>query len=481
MVTMISHEQHDATSFSLRRQVLLTARNPIPIIWLCVIIIASQIALFCFWPIRNDLVKIIGFFQTNSDRASITSLSDNSAYKQYFPDFSSQQALNLSTQRLQQAINNQPRQAFPPDSITPTRGRTTRPDIGQKSFVLIDSTPDTICMPVTNSENSICFNILSNAFFSGSGVAIDVDNATVYELGGGCCMQDWKRLINTKVRLGAFGKSSYRLYHDRVILVLCQHHGTTYHHVLFEVMPRFMLSWPLLTADKRILVAIDTSDVTMSLLTHLGLERERIIQVDRNDTANWYGAGLLVYPPIVLGNEHNFALTRGLQVQAVAEVLRGSVVRHNSNTKSENTKKKVVLMERALTRGRHGDCRESRCVKNFKELHAALRSRLGDLDFHVYGPRETLSSTVSLFSSADVVIGIHGAGFQNLSFCKPNTTVIHIGFGNHYKWLADIMSTNYHAIIVDGLQRGSKNVVLDVPKVVDQIVSILNETDGSSS
>ena len=43
--------------------------------------------------------------------------------------------------------------------------------------------------------------------------------------------------------------------------------------------------------------------------------------------------------------------------------------------------------------------------------------KLADLHFN---------DQVLTFNSADIIVGLHGAGFANLPFCKPNTKVVEL-------------------------------------------------------
>ena len=43
--------------------------------------------------------------------------------------------------------------------------------------------------------------------------------------------------------------------------------------------------------------------------------------------------------------------------------------------------------------------------------------KLGDL---------TLKKQIKIFKNADTIIGLHGGGFANLVFCKPNTKIIEL-------------------------------------------------------
>jgi len=57
---------------------------------------------------------------------------------------------------------------------------------------------------------------------------------------------------------------------------------------------------------------------------------------------------------------------------------------------------------------------------------------------------------VQYFNNADYIIGLHGAGFANLSFCKNNTKVIEFKMpkiGKMYENIANKNNLQYNSII----------------------------------
>ena len=62
---------------------------------------------------------------------------------------------------------------------------------------------------------------------------------------------------------------------------------------------------------------------------------------------------------------------------------------------------------------------------------------------------------VNLFYNAKCIIGLHGAGFANLAFCKPGTKVIEMRGSNAgfmYENLAKKNDLNYHSVIIEAKQ-----------------------------
>ena len=88
-----------------------------------------------------------------------------------------------------------------------------------------------------------------------------------------------------------------------------------------------------------------------------------------------------------------------------------------------------------------------RSINNEKEVKDYLLKH----DFSIVKLHKThFSEQVSLFNNAEYVVGLHGAGFANISFCKPGTKIIEIKSptsGDVIKNLAKKNSLNYKSIV----------------------------------
>ncbi len=61
----------------------------------------------------------------------------------------------------------------------------------------------------------------------------------------------------------------------------------------------------------------------------------------------------------------------------------------------------------------------------------------------------SLKNQIQTFKNAEVIVGLHGAGFSNLIFCRPNTNIIELkpaGAGLMYANLAEKCKLNYKVI-----------------------------------
>jgi capsular polysaccharide biosynthesis protein len=101
-------------------------------------------------------------------------------------------------------------------------------------------------------------------------------------------------------------------------------------------------------------------------------------------------------------------------------------------------------------------------IKNSLSKKGFSIIRLSDLSF---------TDQVNLFNNASKIVGLHGAGFANLTFCKPNTTVIElkaVSAGFMYSNLSKKLNLDYRDISLktenfhNNDQQGSINVPLSL-------------------
>ena len=147
------------------------------------------------------------------------------------------------------------------------------------------------------------------------------------------------------------------------------------------------------------------------------------------------------HPVVVTGNS-----TRDIQ-----NIPRWIMLWLNSNfcdqkvTKNKKIKNKIYLERDFATLENIPE----RSVSNENEVKSYLLKkdfvpvRLGEIMF---------SEQVDLFHNADYIIGLHGAGFANLAFCKPGTKVIEFRSstsGQLYENIAKKNNLNYNPIIAE--------------------------------
>ncbi len=116
-----------------------------------------------------------------------------------------------------------------------------------------------------------------------------------------------------------------------------------------------------------------------------------------------------------------------------------------------NSKEKKFFIDRSESRYNH--CK----LTNNNEIIATLKKK--GFKSHQVG-KLSLEKQISLFNSAKVIIGPHGAAFTNLIFCKVGTKVIEIIPKNrpdNYKIISKINKLNYKKIITPLIKKKNIN------------------------
>ncbi|MDC1476037.1 glycosyltransferase family 61 protein [Pelagibacteraceae bacterium] len=152
----------------------------------------------------------------------------------------------------------------------------------------------------------------------------------------------------------------------------------------------------------------------------------------------------------------------------IIEWLKSSFINQNIITNKNNKRK--IYIDRADASSGHST---ERLIVNENEIKKYLLDnnfssvRLGDMDF---------IKQVELFYNAETVVGLHGAGFANLSFCKPGTKVIEFRSstaGIMYENLAIKNNLNYSSIISKTVDDNYLNQQGHIQVPINNLIKIL--------
>jgi len=142
------------------------------------------------------------------------------------------------------------------------------------------------------------------------------------------------------------------------------------------------------------------------------------------------------------------------------------------------------LVRRELTRGRPAVQRDAliviqrtgaaRSTANHKTLVDGLRAAFpGRKIVEFASPAKNLAEDIDLFRSAVAVVGVHGAGLNNMMFCDVGTTVVEVCYYQNcpefYSWMALSLGLDY------GISMGDGSYVGPVTAKVDSVVDVLRE------
>jgi capsular polysaccharide biosynthesis protein len=102
----------------------------------------------------------------------------------------------------------------------------------------------------------------------------------------------------------------------------------------------------------------------------------------------------------------------------ISEWLKKKFIKKNINKKANFSKKIYIDRSDSIS-----NVKDLRSITNEEQVKQFLLQdgfkiiKLGDLHF---------KDQVLTFNNADIIVGLHGAGFANLPFCKPNTKVVEL-------------------------------------------------------
>ncbi|OSX70575.1 hypothetical protein BU14_0717s0002 [Porphyra umbilicalis] len=216
-----------------------------------------------------------------------------------------------------------------------------------------------------------------------------------------------------------------------LVVHLGQHHGATFYHVFTELLPRLLSVWPLLTAYPEATLLLPSSSVTRSVATALGVA-DRLAPAPA--PGSWLPATAIVAPPPVQ-QVRPAGVYPPCAAAAVASFLRAALAAPAGVPAAATppaaagapaaaaAPRTLLWISRSASQAADDDagtphCTGKRCVANERAAVAALGAALGDgWAVTVFPHNGGLAGAVAAFGARpDVVVGVHGAGWQNLVF-----------------------------------------------------------------
>lgn len=325
----------------------------------------------------------------------------------------------------------------------------------------------------------------------------------LYEITGGCC--DKNREIYAKpgqnrvlsdVNLGTVPRHDHGFY-------VGQFHGSTFYHVMHEVLPRIFSFWKtLLLLPPSTSLVVSGTGTTKEVLRVIGFPQSRILPMGTAAKYRYFKK-LWVAAPFIQDSGYSkahFEMTvpRILRDAVEYESMNSTVdsaqeallTEHDESSDTDQTLPVLVLIARAQSRSvskrtHRPTCTGRRCIANFESLKKALVEEFrGLLQVKVFsGGPDVFERGLLLFSNATIVVGAHGAGFQNLVFMKPNQSYC-IHFGGSGMWrlyaqLATKFQVDFRNIWTEGLLYDTVNVhvnekaaLIEVWRIVERLPEV---------
>jgi capsular polysaccharide biosynthesis protein len=233
---------------------------------------------------------------------------------------------------------------------------------------------------------------------------------------------DNSRLINGDVKENIiFTKGTPRLQKKikgKVLSLLTGGAGNdNYWHWLFDVLPRINICENITELDKIdfFLLPDNKRKFQIETLEILGIPQRK--QISSVNFRHIISKELYVTShPVLLTND----ATNDVQNTPlwISEWLKKKFIKKNINEKVNFSKKIYIARSDSIS-----NIKDLRSITNEEKVKQFLLQdgfkiiKLGDLHF---------KDQVLTFNNADIIVGLHGAGFANLAFCKSNTKIIEL-------------------------------------------------------
>jgi capsular polysaccharide biosynthesis protein len=213
--------------------------------------------------------------------------------------------------------------------------------------------------------------------------------------------------------------------------------NNNYWHWLFDVLPRVFLYEKFYALKKldKILVPNLREKFQLETLLNLGIKNKRII--DAND-----------YRHIIANELYATSHPNISNIERVPYWIIASLRDHFIKKKIQTNKFDKIYIDRGDSKS---NLKNFRKIINEKEIINFLISK----EFKIIKLSEfSFLEQVSIFNNAKHIIGLHGAGFANLVFCKKNTNILEIKpkkAGNIIKNLSADTNLRYSSIDLNPL------------------------------
>jgi capsular polysaccharide biosynthesis protein len=233
-------------------------------------------------------------------------------------------------------------------------------------------------------------------------------------------------------------------YQKAVVSLLWDHDYQDYHHFLVETIPRILdLKEEINKRDLKVLWRFDTRKqiFVIPTLKALGFDPLNFITASKDSLI----ATEIAYLPLWAPKDPDVGDTEVPYRMPRANLLatRRAFLPVFPAPEKRQT---VVHLSRAGFKQRD--------MKNERGFVDLLRKNFGDNVVTFIAEKSTLAATLSVFSHAAVIVGVHGGAFSNLIFCGEGTKVLELMPEDHpkmfYYHLSTALVLEYHLMLVKG-------------------------------
>ena len=231
----------------------------------------------------------------------------------------------------------------------------------------------------------------------------------------------------------------------------------SYHHWLWDDLPRLMTALPHLPSDTQFLIPEKPKDYHIEALGALGIEQSRLVEhsaeVETKSENLWFASPL---------GHSEWAAT----APEIASKLRERF-RKYADSNSVGERKIYISRQKA---------RQRRFV-NENELIPIIKEQGFEM---VFAEDLNFREQAKLFGQASCILGVHGAGLTNMLFAKTESKVFEIQVDDpncsraHYWMMASILGHKYNCVVGESIQNPSKNDDPDCHLDPESITSLLS-------
>ena len=256
-------------------------------------------------------------------------------------------------------------------------------------------------------------------------------------------------------------------YNGRVLSLLQGASGNNYSHWILEMLPKIRMYSEHYSLDDLNYVYIPKiNSFQKETLSVFGINEKQLIDSEKFrhieakelivvDHPYYYGGSII---------EQNKYLPKWT-IEWLRETYLNCQKKFNAN--------KRVFIDRSDSKYKHNQIINKIEVSNYLKSNNFTSYRLKELSFF---------EKIYLFKNADIILGVHGAGFANLAFCKPKTKVLEIrpySYSNSiYEKISIINDLNHHLIQIESLKDNKKtngDIYISLENLNNTLKEMLNK------
>jgi len=228
---------------------------------------------------------------------------------------------------------------------------------------------------------------------------------------------------------------------------------TNYFHWLFEILPKLEILNSIENLNDIDYFLLPSTKMNHHIETFKLLDISKKRLLDSNSFKHFSCEELTVV-------DHPFRITNNTVYDTqnipnwIFKWLRKKFLIHKT---SQNFPKKIFI-DRSVSISKY------RSLSNHNEVYDLFKK----FDYHFIQPENySVRDQINMYNSAEKIAGLHGAGFANICFCKPNTKIIEFktdGTGMNTGNIALKNNLDYRGIICEAIDKfGGQQGKLIVP------------------